>query len=86
MSSEKNKINKNDLANGKANGEKNCDETSEAKPKETTIIEEPEAKTGAEIAAQAAAQEASQADQDGEKVLETDERVLPEIDDPNNDR
>ena len=91
MSSEKNKINKNDLANGKANGEKNCDETSEAKPKETTIIEEPEAKTGAEAsqadqAAQAAAQEASQADQDGEEVLETDERVLPEIDDPNNDR
>ena len=39
MSSEKNKINKNDLANGKANGEQNCDETSEAKPKETTIID-----------------------------------------------
>ena len=77
MSSEKNKINKNDLANGKANGEQNCDETSEAKPcTATIIIEDSEAKT-----------EAGQADQDGEEAVKAkDERVLPKIDDPNNER
>ena len=76
MSSEKNKINKNDLANGKANGEKVCDETSEAKLNaKATIIEDPEAKSKAKIA-----------DQDGEEVVAKDERVLPEIDDPKNDR
>ena len=88
MSSEKTKINKNDLANGKANGEQNCDETSEVKKKHTTI-EDPKAKTEAKDTAQPA-QEADQPDHDGEEVVakeqEQDERVLPEIDDPNNDR
>ena len=72
----------NDLANGKANGEQICDETSAAKPQ--TVSEDPEAKSEAAVPAQVAGEEVVEA---GDTLAqEQDGRVLPEIDDPDNDR
>ena len=73
----------NDLANGKANGEQICDETSAAKP-HTAVSEDPEAKSEAAEPAQVAGEEVVEA---GDTLAqEQDGRVLPEIDDPDNDR
>ena len=80
----------NDLANGKANGEQICDETSAAKP-HTAVSEDPEAKSEAAATAEPAQVAGEEVVEEGdtlalEEKQEQDERVLPEIDDPNNDR